>query len=56
MNMVIGLTDIPQIFFDAYEIHQRGCLDFVEGECDDCGLCEIEIPEEISEILRLWRD
>lgn len=52
--MSTGLTDIPQIFINAYEIQERGCLDYINGECDDCGICEIGIPDEVREILELF--
>lgn len=42
---------IPVVYEQAWKVQEGGCVEFMNGECDDCGLCEISIPDEIRELL-----
>lgn len=38
----------------ALEIHENGCPDFMNGECDDCGLCEVVISDDALEMVEKY--
>ena len=40
--------DVVEYYKEAYLINQTGCIDYINGECDDCGVCEREVPEDIE--------
>ena len=45
---------IPVLYLQAWDIQERGCPMFINGECgyEECEeLCEVNIPDEIRELL-----
>lgn len=45
---VLGV-DIINRYKKIYDLHLNGCEYYINDECDDCGLCECQVPYDIED-------